>query len=183
MDTRNLAGPLKAAILIRSLGPEVTGTVLNGLSDDEKKVVNQHLDKMGTISTQVIEYVAREFTANAALKTRAAQLAAPVKANQTPKGLQGKEDPSEETQGLEAILSLDADEIYKEGKEYAKIAGTVMPMLKDRCIPVIAGYPGKQLDVLKHNGIEHFIHVRSNVLQELQNFQHLLGIQSRDESK
>ena len=74
--------------------------------------MNQHLDKMGTISTQVIEYVAREFTANAALKTRAAQLAAPVKANQTPKGLQGKEDPSEETQGLEAILSLDADEIY-----------------------------------------------------------------------
>ncbi len=103
MDIRNLAGPLKAAILIRSLGPEVTGTVLNGLSDDEKKVMNQHLDKMGTISTQVIEYVAQEFTANAALKTRAAQLAAPVK----------KEDPSKETQGLEAILSLDADEVYE----------------------------------------------------------------------
>jgi len=103
MDIRNLAGPLKAAILIRSLGPEVSGTVLKGLSDEEKKVMNQHLDKMGTISTQVIEYVAREFTANAALKTRAVQLAAPVK----------KEDPSEETQGLEAILSLDADEIYE----------------------------------------------------------------------
>jgi flagellar motor switch protein FliG len=112
MDTRNLAGPLKAAILIRSLGPEVTGTVLNRLSENEKKVMNQHLDRMGTISTQVIEFVAREFTANAALKTRAAQLAAPVKANQTPKGFQGKEDPSEESQGLEAILSLDADEIY-----------------------------------------------------------------------
>ena len=103
MDIRNLAGPLKAAILIRSLGPEVTGTVLNGLSDDEKKVMNQHLDKMGTISTQVIEYVAQEFTANAALKMRAMQLAAPVK----------KEDPPEETQGLEAILSLDADEVYE----------------------------------------------------------------------
>jgi len=103
MDIRNLAGPLKAAILIRSLGPEVSGTVLKGLSDEEKKVMNQHLDKMGTISTQVIEYVAREFTANAALKTRAVQLAAPVK----------KEDPSEETQGLEAILSLDTDEIYE----------------------------------------------------------------------
>ena len=103
MDIRNLAGPLKAAILIRSLGPEVTGTVLSGLSDDEKKAVSQHLDKMGTISTQVIEYVAREFTANAALKTRAAQLAAPVK----------KEDPSEETQGLEAILSLGAAEVYE----------------------------------------------------------------------
>ena len=103
MDIRNLAGPLKAAILIRSLGAEVAGAVLNRLSDDEKKVVNQHLDKMGTISTQVIEYVAREFTANAALKTRAAQLAAPVK----------KEDPSEETQGLEAILSLGAAEVYE----------------------------------------------------------------------
>ena len=109
MDISNLTGPIKAAILIRSLGPEVTGTVLRGLSDDEKKVVNQHLDQMGTISTQVIEYVAREFMASAAMRTRAAR--------PTPLAGNGQdldsEDSSESAEGLEAILSLNADEVYE----------------------------------------------------------------------
>jgi flagellar motor switch protein FliG len=117
MDIKNLSGPLKAAILIRSLGPEVTGAVLNGLTVDEKKVVNQHLDQMGTISTQVIEYVAREFTANAAFKSRVgkqapvAQIAQPVKVEN------GGEDSSEEDEGLGALLALDADEIYEMIKD------------------------------------------------------------------
>ena len=109
MDISNLTGPIKAAILIRSLGSDVTGTVLNGLSDDEKKVVNQHLDQMGTISSQVIEYVAREFMASAAMRTRAAL--------PTPSAGNGQdldsEDSSEKAEGLEAILSLNADEVYE----------------------------------------------------------------------
>ena len=80
MDIRNLSGPLKAAILIRSLGSELTGNILNGLSEAEKKVVNQHLDQMGAISAPVIEYVAREFMTQAAMKTRSA-LPAPSAGN------------------------------------------------------------------------------------------------------
>ena len=109
MDISNLTGPIKAAILIRSLGPEVTGTVLRGLSDDEKKVVNQHLDQMGTISTQVIEYVAREFMASAAMRTRAAQPTLSAGNDQDV----DSEDSSERAEGLEAILSLNADEVYE----------------------------------------------------------------------
>ena len=109
MDISNLTGPIKAAILIRSLGSEVTGTVLNGLSDDEKKVVNQHLDQMGTISSPVIEYVAREFMASAAMRTRAAQ---PALSAGNGQGLDS-EDSSEKAEGLEAILSLNADEVYE----------------------------------------------------------------------
>ena len=109
MDISNLTGPIKAAILIRSLGPEVTGTVLKGLSDDEKKVVNQHLDQMGTISTQVIEYVAREFMASAAMRARAAQPTLSAGNDQDV----DSEDSSERAEGLEAILSLNADEVYE----------------------------------------------------------------------
>jgi flagellar motor switch protein FliG len=109
MDISNLTGPIKAAILIRSLGPEVTGTVLNGLSDDEKKVVNQHLDQMGTISTQVIEYVAREFMASAAMRARAAQPTLSAGNDQDV----DSEDSSERAEGLKAILSLNADEVYE----------------------------------------------------------------------
>lgn len=109
MDISNLTGPIKAAILIRSLGPDVTGTVLNGLSDDEKKVVNQHLDQMGTISTQVIEYVAREFMASAAMRTRVAQPTLSAGNDQDV----DSDDSSERAEGLEAILSLNADEVYE----------------------------------------------------------------------
>ena len=109
MDIKNLTGPLKAAILIRSLGPEVTGSVLNGLSQDEKKVVNQHLDQMGTISTQVIEYVAREFMTQAARRTQAARLTSTAGNDQD----EESDDSSEKAGGLEAILSLTADEVYE----------------------------------------------------------------------
>jgi len=63
-------------------------------------------------------------------------------------------------------------------EEYAGLAARAMPLLKDICIPVIAGYPKQVLDLLKQSGIEHFIHVRSNVLEELKHFQQLLGIES-----
>jgi len=74
--------------------------------------------------------------------------------------------------GADIVVLCSSDE------EYASLAGTVMPLLKDRCIPVVAGYPKEGLEMLKKNGIEHFIHVRSNVLEELQHFQQLLGIKS-----
>jgi flagellar motor switch protein FliG len=108
MDIRNLSGPLKAAILIRSLGSEVTGSVLNGLSENEKKVVNQHLDQMGTISTQVIEHVAREFMAQAARRAQATRLTSAAGNDQN----EEPDDSSEKAGGLEAILSLTADEVY-----------------------------------------------------------------------
>jgi len=109
MDIRNLSGPLKAAILIRSLGSEVTGSVLNGLSENEKKVVNQHLDQMGTISTQVIEHVAREFMAQAARRAQATRLTSAAGNDQD----EASGDSPEKAGGLEAILSLTADEVYE----------------------------------------------------------------------
>ncbi len=113
MDIRNLSGPLKAAILIRSLGSELTGNVLNGLSEAEKKVVNQHLDQMGTISAPVIEYVAREFMTNAAIKTRSA-LPAPSAGNDQAKKKDGDSgDSSGRAERLEAILDLNADVVYE----------------------------------------------------------------------
>jgi methylmalonyl-CoA mutase len=82
--------------------------------------------------------------------------------------------------GAHAAIDAGADIVVfcSSDEEYASLAGRVMPLLKDKCIPVIAGYPKNELDRLKQNGIEHFIHVRSNVLEELKHFQQLLGIKS-----
>ena len=113
MDIRNLSGPLKTAILIRSLGPETTASVLNELSDAEKMVINKHLDQMGTISTPVIEYVAREFMTQAAMRVRSAQAALAAGTDQSRRNDGGAADSFERAEGLEAILSLNADEVYE----------------------------------------------------------------------
>jgi len=112
MDPRNISGPLKAAILIRSLGAEVTGRILRTLSESEKQVVQAHLDQMGTVSGEVVEYVAKEFMDTAAMRAHMAQLGPPPKSENKP----DKEDDSDaegELEGLKAIESLVADEIYE----------------------------------------------------------------------
>ncbi len=117
MDIRNLSGPLKAAILIHSLGPDATGAVLSGLSEEEKKIVNQHLAQMGTISPQVVEYVARDFMVSAARKTRKApQLTSGGPDKNSEKG-RDDDESAEKAEGLEAIVALTADEIYELIKE------------------------------------------------------------------
>ena len=112
MDPRNISGSLKAAILLRSLGSGAAGLIFNSLSGDEKLVVQGHLDEMGAISANVIEYVAKEFMDNAAMRARMAQLAAPPKPDDTPDN-EGEDDAEGELEGLKAIESFSADEIYE----------------------------------------------------------------------
>ncbi len=111
MDPRNISGSFKAAILIRSLGSEVAGIIFNSLSGDEKLVVQGHLDEMGAISADVIEYVAKEFMDNAAKRAHMAQLAPPSKSDAPDN--EGEDDAESELEGLKAIESFGADEIYE----------------------------------------------------------------------
>ena len=113
MDPRNISGPLKAAILIRSLGKEVAAMILSGLTEKEKQVVDRHLEQMGAVSADVIEYVAKEFTDIAALRARAARLAPPAASGHPGNGGQGTGKDEDESEGLQAIDSLAADEIYE----------------------------------------------------------------------
>jgi flagellar motor switch protein FliG len=114
MEPKKIAGSLKAAILIRSLGPEVAGMILNGLSEEEKTVVNRHLGQMGAVSAEVIEYVAKEFTDTAAMRANAARLAPPPKAaNRAGKKDDANTEDEDESEGLKAIESLAADEIFE----------------------------------------------------------------------
>jgi flagellar motor switch protein FliG len=108
MDPRNISGSLKAAILIRSLGSKAAESTFNSLSGDEKLVVQGHLDEMGVVSADVIEYVAKEFMNTAAMRARMAQLAPPTKPDN-----EGEDDAEGELEGLKAIESFGADEIYE----------------------------------------------------------------------
>jgi flagellar motor switch protein FliG len=112
MDPRNISGSLKAAILIRSLGAEVAGSIISSLSDVEKQVVQKHLDQMGTIPANVIESVAKEFMHTAAMRAQMAQLTPPPATEKAAEN-KGENSSEAELEGLKAIETLDPDEIYE----------------------------------------------------------------------
>ena len=117
MDSVNLTGPLKAAILIRSMGQQMGNKILMSLTESERELVNRHLGQMGPISTQVIESVAKEFTDIASLRTQTAQLGYTPNGEQSSKNAQKDGSSSAGEEGLEAILSLPPDEIAELIKE------------------------------------------------------------------
>jgi flagellar motor switch protein FliG len=111
MDYSQLTGPVKAAILIRSLDKEVAERILSSLSDDERQVVYHQLDQMGTVSSEISGYVVKEFTDMTAGRTRKGQLALPAISAQPYKTGRDSKSPGTGVEGLEAISSLGADEI------------------------------------------------------------------------
>lgn len=66
--------------------------------------------------------------------------------------------------------------ICSSDEEYAEIAIPVFDALKNETIVVLAGYPVDLVEKLKAAGMTNFIHVKSNVLEELIRYQALLGI-------
>ena len=60
--------------------------------------------------------------------------------------------------------------------EYAEYAPVFYDKLKDRAIVAVAGYPKNIIDDLKSKGIEHFIHIKSNVLETLKQMQAALSV-------
>jgi methylmalonyl-CoA mutase len=66
--------------------------------------------------------------------------------------------------------------ICSSDEEYADIALPVYKALKNETIVVLAGYPQDLADKFREEGLNRFIHVRSHVLDELRNYQQMLGI-------
>jgi methylmalonyl-CoA mutase len=81
-------------------------------------------------------------------------------------------------EGVQAFLESKAEilVICSADEEYAVLAPAVKELVKDQGIVVVAGYPKDVVDELRAKGLEHFIHVRSNLLEELRKYQVLLGL-------
>jgi methylmalonyl-CoA mutase len=71
----------------------------------------------------------------------------------------------------EILVICSSDEEYGEGN-----ALKIFEELKNETIVVLAGNPEGTADILKEAGLKYFIHVKSNVLETLQDFQKQLGI-------
>ncbi len=80
-------------------------------------------------------------------------------------------------EGVNAAKEAKADIIVicSSDDEYANLAPQVKELAEDAII-VVAGYPKEIMEDLKAKGIQHFIHVKSNVLETLNGFQTELGI-------
>ncbi|MCD6347479.1 MAG: methylmalonyl-CoA mutase small subunit, partial [Bacteroidales bacterium] len=80
-------------------------------------------------------------------------------------------------EGLVEALSQQADILVlcSSDEEYADLAPRVLAS-EFKGELVIAGYPKDLLEDLNKAGVKHFIHARSNVLQTLQHFNRLLGL-------
>lgn len=79
--------------------------------------------------------------------------------------------------GISAAIDTKADivVICSSDEEYATAAPEIYNNLKDKCIVVVAGNPACAED-LKAAGMEHFIHLKSDVPETLRQFSLKLGI-------
>ncbi len=80
-------------------------------------------------------------------------------------------------EGVQAALEAKADIIVicSSDDEYAIVAPEALSLTKGQAVIVVAGTP-PCMDELKAAGLEHFISVRSDVLETLQMFNRKLGI-------
>jgi methylmalonyl-CoA mutase len=80
-------------------------------------------------------------------------------------------------EGVEAATIAKADIVVvcSSDDEYPEVAPKAHDLLKDKAIVVVAGAPSS-MEELKTRGIEHFIHVKSNVLETLKQFHNQLNI-------
>ncbi|MFO8235563.1 MAG: methylmalonyl-CoA mutase family protein [Bacteroidales bacterium] len=60
--------------------------------------------------------------------------------------------------------------------EYPELVPEIAEKIGNNAIMVVAGYPKDSVDMLKEKGIKYFIHIKSNLLETLSEFQKELGI-------
>ncbi len=108
MDTKNLAvaGSVKVAILIQSMDEDRSQKILSELGFSERELVKKHLSQMGTISPDVVEKVAKEFT----------EIIGRTKLYTIEDGLISKEEDDAsilKSPSLKILRSLDADRLIQ----------------------------------------------------------------------
>ena len=79
-------------------------------------------------------------------------------------------------EGIEAAQDSGADVVVlcSSDDAYSDFAPTVARSLSGKALVVLAGNPTEAIDSLKAAGIDHFIHMRSNLLDTLKEFNSIL---------
>ena len=160
MDTKNLAGSLKVAILIQSAGEEESQKILNSLSSSERELVKKHLFQMGMISPEVVEKVAKEFT----------EMAGPVKPPQIKDTSMSEEEAGSNVilSNLELLQSLETDRLIQLIKdEHPQTIAIIIVHLKtETASKILSGLPDEiKTDVAVR--IANLDRVESGMIEEI----------------
>ena len=109
MNSENLSGPLKVAILVKSLGISACRNLINMLSNAEKETVKTLVGEMGAIQVDVAEKIAQEFT-EMGLKKNAGE-------NKKLLAQKKKEAANAPEQNIDAIKSMSAEQLVRVIKD------------------------------------------------------------------
>ena len=160
MDTKNLAGSLKVAILIQSAGEEESQKILNSMSSSERELVKKHLFQMGMISPDVVEKVAKEFT----------EMAGPVKPSLIKDTSMSEEEAGSSVvlSNLELLQSLETDRLIHLIKdEHPQTIAIIIVHLKtETASKILSGLPDEiKTDVAVR--IANLDRVESGMIEEI----------------
>ena len=115
MDTRNLAGSLKVAILVNSLGKDDSRKLLQSIGDSQREKVLSHLSQLGPVSPELVEKIAREFIEMGGFRAPVAKITS------TPESKNRIGDHSEDGEpsirNMNALRSIKPDQLYELIKE------------------------------------------------------------------
>jgi methylmalonyl-CoA mutase len=81
-------------------------------------------------------------------------------------------------EGAEAAMKADADIVVlcSSDPEYDEYVPRAVDILKNKCILSVAGFPKDNVEEFKRLGVKHFIHIKSDILNTLRDFQKDLGL-------
>ncbi len=116
MDPRNLAGPLKVAMLINSLGEDVSRQMLNALRPFEQEKIKKLIPQLKAVPAEVVNKVAQEFVESArggVLPEARQNMGAPFQTGLPHEASPGNATGNIQTQALEGTAAMDTDQLVQ----------------------------------------------------------------------
>lgn len=155
MDAKDLAGSVKAAILIKSLDQEAARKILSTMSESEKNLINGLISQLGEISPELVEKVAEEFSAAAGYMettNKKSNSGIDKKAEEKNNKEKGNNDNKnkEPVDSLNALQSIDPDQLLLLIKnEHPQTIAIIIAHLKSGAAgKVLSGLPDEvKIDV------------------------------------
>jgi len=128
MDPNNLPGPLKVAILVKSVGEDASQKILSTMSEGERELIRRHMSQLGEVSPDLVEKVAKDFTEKAEQK-KVRQLE--EKSKKDGKSHGKSDDTVAGSSNLDAIKSIEPDSLTKMIKdEYPQTIAIILANLE-----------------------------------------------------
>jgi len=111
MDTKQLTGSVKVAILIKAVGLDAARSLLSRFSEPDRQMIMRLQSRLGSIPPALMERVAREFIETTGMPMQLASLEAAAKAAAAEPVKESKKGPQQST--IEAIQDIEPNQLIQ----------------------------------------------------------------------